>query len=59
MAKRKASEISQSGQIKVGDPIPSIIIDHGFNPIGKVNMAERTKGKKVVIMGLPGAFTPC
>lgn len=45
--------------IAVGDKIPSITIDHGFNPIEKVNMAERTKGKKVIILGLPGAFTPC
>lgn len=45
--------------IKVGDKIPSITIDEGFNPIGKVDMAEATKGKKVIILGLPGAFTPC
>jgi len=45
--------------IKSGEKIPSITIDHGFNPIGKVNMADRTKGRKVIIMGLPGAFTPC
>jgi 2-Cys peroxiredoxin 5 len=45
--------------IKVGDKIPAITIDHGFNPINKVNMSERLQGKKVIIMGLPGAFTPC
>eukprot|EP00930_Biecheleria_cincta_P032956 TRINITY_DN2281_c0_g1_i3.p2 TRINITY_DN2281_c0_g1~~TRINITY_DN2281_c0_g1_i3.p2 ORF type:complete len:139 (-),score=30.73 TRINITY_DN2281_c0_g1_i3:638-1054(-) len=45
--------------IKVGDKIPAITIDEGFNPIGKVDMAEATKGKKVIILGLPGAFTPC
>jgi len=45
--------------IKVGDKIPAITIDEGFNPIGKVDMAEATKGKKIIILGLPGAFTPC
>jgi 2-Cys peroxiredoxin 5 len=45
--------------IKVGDKIPSITIDEGFNPIGKVDLAEATKGKKIIILGLPGAFTPC
>jgi len=45
--------------IKVGDKIPEITIDEGFNPIGKVDMAEATKGRKVIILGLPGAFTPC
>jgi 2-Cys peroxiredoxin 5 len=45
--------------IQVGDKIPSIEIDEGFNPIGKVDMAEATKGKKVIILGLPGAYTPC
>jgi len=45
--------------IAVGNAIPSVTIDRGFDPIGEVNMAERTKGKKVVILGLPGAFTPC
>lgn len=50
---------ASSKPIAPGDPIPDITIDHGFNPIGQVNMAERTKGKKTVIVGLPGAFTPC
>jgi peroxiredoxin len=33
--------------------------DAGFNPIEKVDLAERCKGAKVVLLGLPGAFTPC
>lgn len=45
--------------IKEGDTLPSIEIDCGFNPIDKVNILERCKDKKVVILGLPGAFTPC
>jgi len=42
-----------------GDKIPSIILDCGFNPIQKINMAEHTKNRNVIIVGLPGAFTPC
>merc|ERR1719240_295270 len=45
--------------IGVGDKIPAITIDQGFNPIGKVDLAEYTADKKVIILGLPGAFTPC
>jgi len=45
--------------ISVGDKIPAITIDQGFNPIGKVDLAEYTNDKKVIILGLPGAFTPC
>jgi len=45
--------------VKVGDTMPSITLDEGFNPIKAVDIAERCKGKKVIILGLPGAFTPC
>jgi len=45
--------------IKVGDKIPAVTVDYGFNPIVEVKMDERCANKKVVIMGLPGAFTPC
>jgi len=57
-ARSKVDEKENARPIAVGDKIPSVTIDHGFNPIGKVNMAERTKGKNVIILGLPGAFTP-
>jgi hypothetical protein len=43
--------------IKVGSPIPNIDLDKGFPP-KKINLTEFTKGKKVVLVGLPGAFTP-
>ena len=29
----------------------------GFPP-EKVNLLERSRGKKIILMGLPGAFTP-
>lgn len=42
----------------VGDDIPSdLTFDLDFPPT-KVSIADYTKDKKVIIMGLPGAFTP-
>ena len=43
--------------IAAGVKVPSIELDHGFPP-QKVNVAEHVAGKKVIILGLPGAFTP-
>jgi 2-Cys peroxiredoxin 5 len=43
--------------IKVGDKLPSVDLFEG-SPGGKVNTGDLTKGKKVVIFGVPGAFTP-
>jgi hypothetical protein len=43
--------------IAAGVKVPSIELDHGFPP-KKVNVAEHVAGKKVIILGLPGAFTP-
>jgi len=43
--------------IKVGDKIPSVKIHSGFPPT-EVDIAERIAGKKVLLSGLPGAFTP-
>ena len=46
--------------VQVGSKIPAIELDHGFAGSDgvKVNLAERVKGKKVILVGLPGAFTP-
>lgn len=43
--------------IKVGDAIPSVVVFEG-EPEKKVNLAELFKGKKGVLFGVPGAFTP-
>jgi len=43
--------------VKVGDAIPDVSLDKGFPP-EKVALSEFCKGKKVVLVGLPGAFTP-
>ena len=41
-----------------GYTIPSdITLDYGFPPT-QINLADRTKGRNVIILGLPGAFTP-
>ena len=41
----------------LGTKVPSVELDYSFPPT-KVNLAERVAGKKVVLVGLPGAFTP-
>jgi len=42
----------------VGERVPSITLDQGWGPPSKIDLAERVKGKKVLLLGLPGAFTP-
>lgn len=47
-----------SRAIKVGDRVPSgLELDFGFPPV-KVSMDDKLSGKKVLLVGLPGAFTP-
>ena len=46
-----------SSPFLVGTKAPSVDLDRGFPP-SKVNLAERVAGKKVILVGLPGAFTP-
>lgn len=41
----------------VGDKLPSINLHSGFPP-DMVNAAEYVKGKNMIFVGLPGAFTP-
>jgi peroxiredoxin len=43
--------------IKTGDKIPARSLDFGFPP-KKIFLPEYTSGKKMLIIGLPGAFTP-
>jgi peroxiredoxin len=44
--------------IKVGDNMPRVTIHSGFGPPTDVDMAARVADKKVILVGLPGAFTP-
>merc|ERR1719384_432008 len=45
--------------IKVGDALPTDKMWTKFgDPEAKVDLLEHTKGRSVIIVGLPGAFTP-
>jgi hypothetical protein len=47
-------------EVKVGDKISAVTMVEGLGDFEKqdVNIAELIAGKKVVIFGVPGAFTP-
>jgi peroxiredoxin len=51
--------------IKIGDPLPDATLTESTEfgeacPVApaKISVAEASKGKRIVIFGLPGAFTP-
>jgi len=54
---RRGFKSTTPSMIAVGEKFPSVEIDYMFPPT-KVNMAERLAGKKTIVVGLPGAFTP-
>mmetsp|Transcript_10345 Transcript_10345/g.18908 ORF Transcript_10345/g.18908 Transcript_10345/m.18908 type:complete len:82 (-) Transcript_10345:506-751(-) len=41
----------------VGDKLPNVELHLGFPP-KKYNLADFAKNKSIVLVGLPGAFTP-
>jgi len=43
--------------INVGDEFPSAILHKGFPP-DKIDLSDYIKGRSVIVVGLPGAFTP-
>ena len=49
---------STSLNIAEGDALPSVELFQGFPDVEKIDIAEYVKGKNVIIVGLPGAFTP-
>ncbi|XP_004682724.2 PREDICTED: peroxiredoxin-5, mitochondrial [Condylura cristata] len=51
------SSVAAMAPIKVGDAIPSVVVFEK-EPGNKVDLAELFKGKKGVLFGVPGAFTP-
>lgn len=53
----KAAGPAEASNVKVGDLIPDVSLDKGFPP-EKVSLRDFCRGKKVVLVGLPGAFTP-
>lgn len=44
--------------IAVGDKIPDVGLMQGFPDVKTISVADYAKGKNVIIVGLPGAFTP-
>jgi hypothetical protein len=52
-----AFAVNNKSQIKVGDKVPYVDLDWGFPP-QKVNLPSYCMGRNVLIVGLPGAFTP-
>ena len=44
--------------VKVGDRIPAVNLHEGFGPPKMISLTDFCKGRKVVVCGLPGAFTP-
>ena len=49
--------LAAAAGVKVGDLVPDIDLDYGFPP-EKVNLKKYCAGKRIVLVGLPGAFTP-
>lgn len=45
------------GMASVGDSLPSVELHQGFPP-KKYNLADFAKDKSIILVGLPGAFTP-
>ena len=43
--------------MQIGDTLPSIELQEG-TPKDKVNIADLFKGKRGILFGVPGAFTP-
>ena len=53
-----AAVLRTAAAIDVGDTVPSgLTLHHGFPP-EDISLDDRMKGKNVLIVGLPGAFTP-
>jgi len=44
--------------VAAGDSLPSVELFQGFPDPQKVNLADYASDKNVIIVGLPGAFTP-
>lgn len=49
---------STAANIAEGDSLPSATLFQGFPDPKKIDIADYVKGKNVIIVGLPGAFTP-
>ena len=54
---KKPNQIIDNMPLQVGDQIPDVALFEGA-PDGKVGLGELCAGKKAVVFGVPGAFTP-
>jgi len=52
-----AAAVASVRGIKVGDTLPDAFVDEGFPPT-KVSTKSLCTNQKIVLVGLPGAFTP-
>jgi hypothetical protein len=53
-----ATFASQTLAFAAPSKLPSVEVMQGFPDVAKINVAEYCSGKNVIIVGLPGAFTP-
>jgi peroxiredoxin len=51
------ASVANVAALSVGDAFPDLSIDQGFPP-KVVSLKDRLAGKKTILVGLPGAFTP-
>ena len=63
MLRRVAAPLAKAAHtrglaIKVGSKFPSVEVDAAKWPPTAFNLADRIADKKVIVVGLPGAFTP-
>lgn len=56
-SKTSAASLSLRSFASVGDKLPSVELQQGFPP-KNYNLADFAKNKKILLIGLPGAFTP-
>jgi hypothetical protein len=52
-----SSSLGSLGGIQTGEKVPWCDLHWGFPP-QRVNVAQHVAGRSVLIVGLPGAFTP-
>jgi hypothetical protein len=55
--RRRANRTVRKAAVSVGDTIPDVGLDDGFPAPKSFPLLDFCKGKKVVLVGLPGAFT--
>ncbi|KAL1506558.1 hypothetical protein ABEB36_005899 [Hypothenemus hampei] len=54
---RRLLQTSTINMAKVGDPFPNVDLFEDL-PTNKVNISQLSKGKKIIVFAVPGAFTP-